>query len=72
MVSLLIKVFKEYLLNSAQNFIFYHHVFFNVNSSFNIGTKLLFLSVIIIDTLMEGTVSQIVLFRRLQNDVYKF
>ena len=63
-ILLLVKKFKIYVSKSANIFIFSIIFFFlNVDSLFNIGIRLLKFSVIIIDTLLAGTVSQIFLFR---------
>ena len=54
---MLVKEFKIYVFKRAI-FVTFSFIFFNVNSSFNIGNKLLKFAVMIIDTLMEGKVSQ--------------
>ena len=50
-----------YVLKSTKVVIFSHH-FVNVDSSFIIPDRLLKLSMVIIDMMMEGTVSQIPVF----------
>ena len=57
-VSLLVNYFKIYVLKSTKITIF-PHSFFNVDISFNIENRLLKLSVVTIDMLMEGTVSHL-------------
>ena len=56
-ILLLVKEFKIYVLKSTKIVIFSHH-FFNVDSSFIIKDRLLKFSMVIIDILMEGNVSQ--------------
>ena len=56
--SLLVKVYKIYVLKSTTIVIF-SIILKNVDSSFNIEKRRLNLSVVIIDILMEGTMFQI-------------
>ena len=60
-ISLLVKEFKIYVLKSTKIVIFFHH-FLNVDSSFIISDRLLKCSMVIIDMMMKGTVSQISAF----------
>ena len=47
------------MYKKGQKLSFFPIIFLNVDSSFNISDRLLKFSVVIIDMLMEGTVSQI-------------
>ena len=57
-ISLLVKEFKIYVINSSQ-FLFFFLNFFNVDSSLNTESRQLKLSVVIFDIIMQGTMSQI-------------
>ena len=59
-ILLLVKEFKIYVHKSTQNSIF-SLICLNVSSSFNIKDRLLKFSVLVLDMIMEGTVSQIFL-----------